>query len=100
MNSFITFPPATVFSSCSEDDLNDLISDGDDFCLFNDPGPPLGGPQCGNGFVEEEEECDCGGPQQCADPCCNATSCLLFTEPGCTDGAYKNDKVVSLYCFN
>jgi hypothetical protein len=31
---------------------------------------------CGNGLLEEGEECDCGEP--CNDPCCNANTCKLI----------------------
>ena len=32
-------------------------------CLANKPIAVAGPMTCGNGFVEGEEECDCGGPE-------------------------------------
>jgi len=40
----------------------------------------FGDPVCGNGLLEANESCDCGGVGQCADPCCNATTCA-FSQP-------------------
>lgn len=36
-------------------------------CLFfSESGQPI----CGNGMVEQGEECDCGYSDQCKDECC------------------------------
>lgn len=35
-------------------------------CLCVESGEPI----CGNGLVEDGEECDCGYSDQCKDPCC------------------------------
>jgi len=41
--------------------------------------------QCGNGIREDDEECDCGTPEQCAkDPCCQE-GCKLRQGAECTD---------------
>lgn len=42
--------------------------------------------ECGNGIVEEGEECDCGGVSGCNDdPCCNPTTCKFTSGAVCDD---------------
>jgi hypothetical protein len=42
--------------------------------------------ECGNGIVEEGEDCDCGGPSGCGgDACCNPTTCKFTTGSVCDD---------------
>uniref|UniRef100_A0A3Q2YJ44 Disintegrin domain-containing protein n=1 Tax=Hippocampus comes TaxID=109280 RepID=A0A3Q2YJ44_HIPCM len=50
-----------------------------------------GGQKCGNGYVEEGEECDCGEPEECANPCCNATTCTLKGDAVCAHGQCCHD---------
>lgn len=54
-----------MFSSCSKKDLENSLDKGVGMCLFNLPEvkESFGGPKCGNGYVEEGEECDCGEPE-------------------------------------
>lgn len=54
-----------VFSSCSRKDLEASLEKGMGMCLFNLPEvkQAFGGRKCGNGYVEEGEECDCGEPE-------------------------------------
>ncbi|KAG9355268.1 hypothetical protein JZ751_000106 [Albula glossodonta] len=56
------FMPGQMFSSCSARDLSLSLLHGGGACLFNVPLPErlLGGPRCGNLYVEKGEECDCG----------------------------------------
>ncbi|XP_063054649.1 disintegrin and metalloproteinase domain-containing protein 12 isoform X3 [Engraulis encrasicolus] len=78
--------PGQLFSSCSARDLSLSLLHGGGMCLFNVPQPErlLGGPRCGNLYVEKGEECDCGLLDECADPCCNASTCKLMPGAQCS----------------
>ncbi|XP_057196287.1 disintegrin and metalloproteinase domain-containing protein 15 isoform X1 [Triplophysa rosa] len=80
------FMPGQLFSSCSEQDLSLSLLHGGGMCLFNipQPGSLLGGPRCGNLYVEKGEECDCGLLDECNDPCCNASTCKLVPGAQCS----------------
>ncbi|XP_063814703.1 disintegrin and metalloproteinase domain-containing protein 8 [Pseudophryne corroboree] len=77
-----------IFSSCSRKDLQTFLSNISPSCLFNvpDSNQLFGGPVCGNEFVESGEECDCGTPEECTNPCCNATTCRLKEGAECAQG--------------
>ncbi|KAJ8290059.1 hypothetical protein GJAV_G00008260 [Gymnothorax javanicus] len=80
------FMPGQLFSSCSAKDLSLSLLHGGGMCLFNMPQPErlLGGPRCGNLYVEKGEECDCGLLHECNDPCCNASTCKLVPGAQCS----------------
>ncbi|ELW69675.1 Disintegrin and metalloproteinase domain-containing protein 12 [Tupaia chinensis] len=61
----LMYPFPMVFSSCSRKDLETSLEKGMGMCLFNLPEvkQSFGGQKCGNGYVEEGEECDCGEPE-------------------------------------
>uniref|UniRef100_A0A3Q0QRN9 ADAM metallopeptidase domain 12 n=1 Tax=Amphilophus citrinellus TaxID=61819 RepID=A0A3Q0QRN9_AMPCI len=87
------YPFPTVFSSCSRKDLTASFEKGVGMCLFNMPEVKVlyGGQKCGNGYVEEGEECDCGELEECLNPCCNATTCTLKGDAVCAHGQCCQD---------
>ncbi|XP_043934831.1 disintegrin and metalloproteinase domain-containing protein 10 [Protopterus annectens] len=53
------------FSICSIKNISLVLEKKRNFC-FVESGQPI----CGNGLVEQGEECDCGYSDQCKDGCC------------------------------
>ncbi|XP_075039090.1 disintegrin and metalloproteinase domain-containing protein 33-like [Mixophyes fleayi] len=76
------------FSSCSQQQLRSYFQKGGGMCLFNMPNTEdlVMGKKCGNGFLEEGEQCDCGEPEECTNPCCNAKDCTLKEGAQCAHG--------------
>lgn len=77
-----------MFSYCSQTDLETFVAKEQAACLRNAPDPMrlVGGPKCGNGFLEHGEQCDCGPLQDCRNPCCNASTCQLVPGAECGQG--------------
>ncbi|XP_069720060.1 disintegrin and metalloproteinase domain-containing protein 9-like [Phaenicophaeus curvirostris] len=76
------------FSTCSADDFENLILSGGGICLRNPPqaSSVYKEPVCGNNVVDHNEECDCGKPQECTNPCCDAATCKLKPGSQCAQG--------------
>ncbi|XP_061089009.1 disintegrin and metalloproteinase domain-containing protein 9 [Conger conger] len=76
------------FSSCSVKDLERLILRGGGTCLRNQPPPSviITVADCGNGLLEEGEQCDCGTPEECRNDCCDAATCRLTPGSACAQG--------------
>ncbi|KAJ1136470.1 hypothetical protein NDU88_002886 [Pleurodeles waltl] len=76
------------FSRCSIDEYSQFLQDGGGACLFNKPSKLLDQPECGNGFVEAGEECDCGSITECSKTsnghCCK--KCTLTHDAMCSEG--------------
>lgn len=53
------------FSICSVRNISQVLDKKRNYC-FVESGQPI----CGNGLVEQGEECDCGYSDQCKDECC------------------------------
>ncbi|XP_052005262.1 disintegrin and metalloproteinase domain-containing protein 19-like isoform X2 [Xyrauchen texanus] len=81
-------PFPRVFNPCNERELKRYLSSGGGKCLFNPPNTRVmyGGHRCGNGYLEEGEECDCGEVEECSSPCCNANNCTLKVGAECAHG--------------
>ncbi|XP_018124628.1 disintegrin and metalloproteinase domain-containing protein 22-like isoform X3 [Xenopus laevis] len=75
------------FSVCNIEEYHEFLNNGGGACLFNKPLKLLDPPECGNGFVEAGEECDCGTIAECAvegEECCK--KCTLTQDSECSDG--------------
>ncbi|XP_046850322.1 zinc metalloproteinase-disintegrin-like jararhagin isoform X2 [Xenia sp. Carnegie-2017] len=89
MSATLTRKPSTKFSSCSRNQLKETLENGYGQCLFDQPIKIYGSPICGNGFVEEGEQCDCGTKTECdryGNKCCNSTTCMLHPDALCAHG--------------
>ncbi|XP_069618539.1 zinc metalloproteinase-disintegrin-like berythractivase [Ranitomeya imitator] len=83
MTPILSYPPPLAFSSCSTSDMRSFIYTYFPDCLLNIPqtSQVLTPPVCGNKFIENGEQCDCGEPQECTSNSCDAKTCTL--KPGC-----------------
>nr|XP_019941892.1 PREDICTED: disintegrin and metalloproteinase domain-containing protein 19 [Paralichthys olivaceus] len=81
-------PFPRVFNGCNEKELKSYLNSGGGKCLFNLPNTRAmyGGQRCGNGYLEDGEECDCGEEEECTSPCCNANNCTLKAGAECAYG--------------
>jgi hypothetical protein len=75
------FSPCTVGNICSAIGRNSVKTT----CLTaNKDVNTISGSQCGNGIVEANEECDCGGVTACGtNPCCDPTTCQFTAKSVC-----------------
>ncbi|XP_057193735.1 disintegrin and metalloproteinase domain-containing protein 23 isoform X2 [Triplophysa rosa] len=76
------------FSKCSISDYRNYLLRGGASCLFNKPNKLFEATECGNGYVEVGEECDCGARVECYKDCCK--KCSLSNGAHCSDGPCCN----------
>lgn len=83
MDATNRFSPCTIGNICSGF-ANKQVSQS---CLTSNKNVTLiTAGECGNGIVEDGEECDCGGTAGCGtDSCCNPTTCKFTTGAVCDD---------------
>ncbi|XP_064071779.1 disintegrin and metalloproteinase domain-containing protein 22 isoform X2 [Vanessa tameamea] len=76
------------FSECSKNDYINELRIGQGLCLLNKPNELVVHRQCGNGRLDEGEECDCGTISECQhlNPCCDPFTCRLTKESQCAEG--------------
>jgi disintegrin and metalloproteinase domain-containing protein 12 len=86
MEARIGNPPPTTWSSCSVETLQTTLGGVLGMCLYNSPVSTVSDPSCGNGILEQGEQCDCGSDEECTDSCCNSTSCQLIAGAQCKGG--------------
>ncbi|KAM9741166.1 disintegrin and metalloproteinase domain-containing protein 19 [Menidia menidia] len=81
-------PFPRLFNDCNLKELRNYLNSGGGKCLFNLPNTKAmyGGQRCGNGYLEDGEECDCGEEEECTSPCCNANNCTLKAGAECAHG--------------
>ncbi|KAF2865316.1 Metallo-peptidase family M12-domain-containing protein [Massariosphaeria phaeospora] len=79
----------TLFSACSIGNICSALGRNSvkSSCLSNNRGvTTVSGQRCGNGIVEGDEQCDCGGTQGCGDnQCCDPTTCRFRETAVCDD---------------
>uniref|UniRef100_A0A6B2FB78 Disintegrin domain-containing protein n=1 Tax=Bothriechis nubestris TaxID=1766655 RepID=A0A6B2FB78_9SAUR len=89
MSATVSDQPSSQFSDCSVDQyLGNIIYSYTTNCLYNEPSETdiVSPPVCGNYYREMGEDCDCGPPANCQNPCCDAATCKLTTGSQCADG--------------
>uniref|UniRef100_A0A8C2S3W6 Disintegrin and metalloproteinase domain-containing protein 15 n=1 Tax=Capra hircus TaxID=9925 RepID=A0A8C2S3W6_CAPHI len=88
MEASTDFLPGLNFSNCSRQALEKALLGGMGSCLFERlSGLPSMASVCGNMLVEPGEQCDCGFPGDCTDPCCDYFTCQLRPGAQCaSDG--------------
>ena len=77
------FSPCSIGNICSAMLRNSVKTQ----CFSNNRGvTTISGQQCGNGIVEEGEDCDCGGAESCgSNQCCDASTCKFKSGAVCDD---------------
>ncbi|KAM3830898.1 coagulation factor X-activating enzyme heavy chain [Vipera latastei] len=88
MSAVLSNQPSKLFSNCSNLDYQRYLTRYKPKCILNEPlrKDIVSRAVCGNEIWEEGEECDCGSPKDCQNPCCDAATCKLTPGAECGNG--------------
>uniref|UniRef100_T1DEB4 SVMP-CohPH-2 n=1 Tax=Crotalus helleri TaxID=8741 RepID=T1DEB4_CROHE len=88
MSPVLRHRPSKLFSNCSKKDYQRFLTVYNPQCILNEPSKTdiVSPPVCGNELLEAGEECDCGSPANCQNPCCDAATCKLTPGSQCAKG--------------
>ncbi|KAF5913244.1 hypothetical protein HPG69_016860 [Diceros bicornis minor] len=107
-------PFPRVFNGCNRKELDRYLQSGGGMCLSNMPDTRTlyGGRRCGNGYLEEGEECDCGEEELLAPGTlcreqarqCDLPEFCTGESPHCPTNFYQMDGTPcengQAYCYN
>jgi len=75
------------FSECSFKQFQHWMEQGSALCLLNRPSEVGIFGTCGNGVIDDNEDCDCGSETSCeSNPCCSPITCKLKIDAECSSG--------------
>ncbi|XP_068924068.1 ADAM DEC1 [Petaurus breviceps papuanus] len=85
MNEYLTSKFPKDFSATSFRHFKRYLLSKKPMCLLQAPASEhiITNPICGNKIQEVGEDCDCGTPKKCANPCCDAETCRWKTGAQC-----------------
>lgn len=90
MNAIAPHSQVQSFTDCTSKKYQQLEDGGEYPCLFDYPDKLYSKAECGNGYLEAGEACDCGTEEDCkatgADKCCDFKTCRLHSSAKCADG--------------
>ncbi|XP_045051707.2 ADAM DEC1 isoform X3 [Desmodus rotundus] len=94
MNQYLSSKFPKDFSTSSRSHFERYILSAKPKCLLQAPIPKdiLTIPVCGNQLLEVGEECDCGSPKRCSQPCCEATTCKFKASADCIMDSEPHNK--------
>nr|XP_045626377.1 disintegrin and metalloproteinase domain-containing protein 9-like isoform X2 [Procambarus clarkii] len=90
------YDPTLPWSSCSREYIDKRLETTALDCLKNLPTDVYSaGSSCGDGVVDvgAGEQCDCGPPEFCDNPCCVASQCKLAANASCASGSCCDTQV-------